>query len=159
MAHHHTISGLVGKIVTELEVNCDPNKYYLIWKHHEEVPTAIPHIYTSVEVIEGHGTTSGCIKQWNYVVDGKTEYVREITTYNDDARTICHSDFEGHVMEKYKKFDAILAVKPKVNGHGSIVRWTIEYEKINEDSPVPIDYLAVFHSIIEDVNSHLCASE
>ncbi|KAI3955618.1 hypothetical protein MKX01_006930 [Papaver californicum] len=62
-------------------------------------------------------------------------------------------------MKDYKKFDAILVVKPKANEHGSIVSWTIEYEKINEDSPVPIEYLSVFQSLIQDVNSHLCASE
>ncbi|KAI3887454.1 hypothetical protein MKX03_003309 [Papaver bracteatum] len=158
MAHQPTISGLVGKLVTESEVNCDADKYYKIFKHHEEVPTAIPHIYSSVKVIEGHGTTSGCIKQWNYIVDGRHEFVREKTTYNDETRTIHHHDFEGHVAEKYKKFDAILEVKPKTNGHGSIATWTIEYEKINEDSPVPIDYLAFFQSITEGLDSYLCAS-
>nr|MCL7044810.1 hypothetical protein [Papaver nudicaule] len=63
-------------------------------------------------------------------------------------------------MKDYKKFDATLVVNPKANnGHGSIVSWTIEYEKLNDDSPVPIDYLGFFHLNIEDVNSHLCASE
>ncbi|MCL7036155.1 hypothetical protein MKW94_007013 [Papaver nudicaule] len=159
MAHHHTISGLVGKLVTESEVNCDADKYYKIFKHHEEVPDAIPHIYTGVKVVEGHGLTSGCVKRWNYIVDGKEEWVHERTTYNDETRTIVHNDFEGHVMEKYKKFDAILQVKPKANGKGSIVSWTIEYEKINEDMPVPIDYLGFFQAIIEDLNTHICASE
>ncbi|MCL7035520.1 hypothetical protein MKW94_012250, partial [Papaver nudicaule] len=67
MAQHHTISGLVGKLVIESEVNCDADKYYKIWKHHEDVPDATPHV-SGVKVVEGHGTTSGCVKQWNYVI-------------------------------------------------------------------------------------------
>ncbi|KAI3955619.1 hypothetical protein MKX01_006931 [Papaver californicum] len=62
MAQHHTISGLVGKLVTESEVNCNADKYYEMFKQHEDVPKAIPHIFTAVKVIEGHGSTSGCVK-------------------------------------------------------------------------------------------------
>ncbi|KAI3955620.1 hypothetical protein MKX01_006932 [Papaver californicum] len=94
MAQHHTISGLVGKLVIESEVHCNADKYYKIWKHHEDVPNATPHIH-DVEVTEGHGTTSGCIKQWNYAVEGRNEFTVEKTTYNDETRTICHSHIEG----------------------------------------------------------------
>ncbi|XP_026438278.1 major latex protein 15-like [Papaver somniferum] len=159
MAQHHTISGLVGKLVTESEVNCNADKYYEMFKQHEDVPKAIPHIFSAVKVVDGHGTTSGCVKHWDYIHEGKREFVHEKTTYDDETRTICHSAFRGDVMKAYKKFDPILVVKPKANGHGSIVSWTINYEKINEDSPVPISYLGFFQSSIDDLNSHICASE
>ncbi|KAI3978348.1 hypothetical protein MKX01_013146 [Papaver californicum] len=159
MAHHHTISGLVGKLVTELEVNCNADKYYKIFKHHEDVPNAIPHLYTSVKVVEGHGITSGCVKEWGYLHEGKEEIVIEKTTYTDETRTIQHMAVGGDIMNDYKKFDATLVVNPKPNGHGSIVKWTVDYEKINENSPVPIPYLAFLHKVIEDLNSHLCASD
>ncbi|KAI3973755.1 hypothetical protein MKX01_031175 [Papaver californicum] len=159
MAHHHTISGLVGKLVTELEVNCNADKYYKIFKHHEDVPNAIPHLYTSVKVVEGHGITSGCVKEWGYLLEGKELIVKETTKYTDETRTIHHSAVGGDLMSDYKKFDATLVVNPKPSGHGSIVSWTIDYEKMNEDSPVPIPYLAFFQLVIEDLNSHLCASD
>ncbi|KAI3942328.1 hypothetical protein MKW92_041465 [Papaver armeniacum] len=159
MAQHHTVSGLVGKLVTELEVNCNADKYYEIFKNPEKIPTAVPHIYSSVKAIEGDGTTSGCIKQWDYTKEGKTLYVHEKTTYNDETKTIYHKVVGGDLTKDYKKFDVTLAIDAKTNGHGSIVSWTIEYEKLHEDSPVPIDYLIFFHSHIVDVNSYLCASE
>ncbi|MCL7025070.1 hypothetical protein MKW94_001175 [Papaver nudicaule] len=157
--HHHTISGFVGKLVTESEVNCDADKYYNIWKHHEDVPNAVPHQYTGVKVVEGHGITSGCVKEWDYIHDGKTLVVKETTTYDDENRTIHHSAVGGDVLNDYKKFDAILAVKPKASGKGCIVSWTIDYVKLNEDSPVPIGYLGFFQQNIEDLNTHLCDSE
>ncbi|KAI3899994.1 hypothetical protein MKW98_000894 [Papaver atlanticum] len=158
MAHQHTISGLVGKLVTGSEVNCNADKYYKFFKHHEEVQKEVPHLYTSVKVIEGHGITSGCIKEWGYVHEGNELIVKEKTTYNDETRTISHLVVGGDLAEAYKKFDATLVVNPKPSGHGSIVSWTVDYEKINEDSPVPIPYLAFFQQVIEDLNSHLCAS-
>ncbi|KAI3897235.1 hypothetical protein MKX03_032426 [Papaver bracteatum] len=155
--HHHTISGLAGKLVTELEVNCNADKYYEIWKHHEDIPNAMPHIYTGVKVVEGHGTTSGCIKQWDYTA--KQSLSRRQRTYTDETRTIHHSAVGGDIMNDYKRFDVTLLVNPKANGRGSIASCTIDYEKGNEDSPVPIGYLSFFQKNIEDLNSHLCDSE
>ncbi|KAI3899998.1 hypothetical protein MKW98_000898 [Papaver atlanticum] len=159
MAHHHGISGLVGKLIAESEVNCNADKFYKIIKHHEEVPEVLPHIYTNVKCVEGDGLASGCIKEWGYLHEGKTQIIKEKTTYNDETRTIHHSVIEGDVMNDYKKFDGSLVVNPKTDGHGSIVKWIIEYEKINEDSPVPIPYLAICNKVTEGLNSHLCASD
>ncbi|KAI3952491.1 hypothetical protein MKW92_009118 [Papaver armeniacum] len=158
MAQPHGISGLVGKLIFESEVNCNATDYYEIYKNHEDLPSAAPHIYSSVKAVEGHGTTSGCVKEWCFIHEGKPVTCKEKTTYNDETMTICHSVFEGDLMNDYKKFNTILVVKPKANGQGSIVCWTADYEKINEDSPVPMSYVAFFQKIIEDVNSHLCAS-
>ncbi|KAI3840222.1 hypothetical protein MKX03_035111 [Papaver bracteatum] len=158
MAQHHTISGQAGKLVTASEVNYDADKYYEIWKNHEDLPNVTPHI-PSVNVIEGHGTTSGCVKEWNYLLEGKNLHVHEKTIYNDETRNKHHSAIGGDIMKVYKKFVVTLVVNPKANRHGSIVSWTIEYEKLHEDSPFPIDYLQFFQFQIEDVNSHLCSYE
>ncbi|MCL7030165.1 hypothetical protein MKW94_018168 [Papaver nudicaule] len=143
---HHGVSGLVGKLVTELEVHCDADKYYKIWNtklHHEEVPQAVSHLFTGVKVVQGDGLLSGCIKEWDYIFD------KDVTSPSID----------GELMKDYKKFDSIIEVNPKPNGHGCIVTWSIEYEKMNEDSPVLFGYLAFFHQNIVDINSHLCVSE
>ncbi|XP_026439125.1 major latex protein 15-like [Papaver somniferum] len=159
MAHHHTISGLVGKLITESEVNCNADKYYKKFKDHEELPTAIPHICTSIKAVEGHGTTSGCVKEWCYILEGKPLTIKEKTVYDDETRTIHHSGVAGDLMNDYKKWDVIFTVNPKAHGHGSIVKWIVGYEKMNEDSPVPIPYLVLFQQITDDLNAHLCASD
>ncbi|KAI3920148.1 hypothetical protein MKX01_017805 [Papaver californicum] len=107
MAHHHTISGLIGKLTTESEVTCNADKYYKNFKHHEDVPKAVHHLFTSVKVVEGHGTTSGCVKEWGYIIEvkyidvfvvyaeGKPLTGKEKTTYTDETRTIHHKVIEG----------------------------------------------------------------
>ncbi|KAI3950556.1 hypothetical protein MKW92_032545 [Papaver armeniacum] len=156
---HHGVSGLVGKLVTQLEVNCDADKLYKIYKHHEDVPKAISHLFTGVKVLEGHGLRSGCIKEWKYIIDGKALTAVEETTHGDETRTLKHRVIDGDLMKDYKKFDKIIEANPKPNGHGSIVTVSLYYEKINEDSPAPFDHLKFFHQNIEDMNSHICASE
>ncbi|KAI3935375.1 hypothetical protein MKW98_027195 [Papaver atlanticum] len=100
-----------------------------------------------------------CVHLMFVHAEGKNLHVHEKTTYNDEKRTIYHSVVGGDLANVYKKFVTILVVNPKSNGHGSTVSWTIDYEKLHEDSPVPIGYLKFFQFLIEDVNSHLCASE
>ncbi|XP_026459454.1 major latex protein 146-like [Papaver somniferum] len=138
MAVHHTISGLRGKLVTELEVNCKADKYYEIFKHH--IFTVASKLLRGMEplrAVSSSGTTLRLrVFMCNMFVhaDGKTLYVHEKTTYTDETRTIYHKVVGGDLTKDYKKFDVTLVVDPKTNGHGSIVSWTIEYEKLNEDS-------------------------
>uniref|UniRef100_UPI00373FE479 Pathogenesis related 10-10 C155S mutant n=1 Tax=Papaver somniferum TaxID=3469 RepID=UPI00373FE479 len=155
---HHGVSGLVGKLVTQLEVNCDADIFYKIVKHHEEVPNVIPHFFTGVQVTKGDGLVSGCIKEWNYVLEGKAMTAVEETTHADETRTLTHHITEGDAMKDYKKFDVIVETNPKPNGHGSVVTYSIVYEKINEDSPAPFDYLKFFHQNIVDMSAHISSS-
>ncbi|KAI3865862.1 hypothetical protein MKX03_020610 [Papaver bracteatum] len=155
---HHGVSGLVGKLVTQLEVNCDADIFYKIVKHHEDVPNVIPHFITGVKVTKGDGLVSGCIKEWNYILEGKEMTDVEETTHADESRTLTHRVIEGNLMKDYKKFELIIQTNPKSNGHGSIVTHSIVYEKMNEDSPVPFDYLKFCHQTIVDMSAHICAS-
>ncbi|MCL7043323.1 hypothetical protein MKW94_005537 [Papaver nudicaule] len=157
MAHPHGISGLAGKFVAESQVNCNADKFYEIFKYCKDVPRVIPHIYTYVKVVEGDGLISGCVKEWGYNLEGRTLTVKETSTYTDEKRMIHHNAIGGDMMNDYKKFYLILVVTPKSDGHGSIVQWTIEYEKKNVDSPDPIPYLALCTQITEGLNAHLCA--
>ncbi|KAI3985452.1 hypothetical protein MKX01_033766 [Papaver californicum] len=90
--------------------------------------------------------------------EGKTIRSIEETTYNDETRTLHHRIFEGDLMKDYKKFDSVIEVKPKPNGNGCVVKRSIVYEKINEDSPTPFACLRFCHQAIEDMNKHLCSS-
>ncbi|MCL7045458.1 hypothetical protein MKW94_025234 [Papaver nudicaule] len=156
MAHHGT-SSLVGKLVTELEVHCDPEKYYNIYKHHQEVPKAIPHLFTGCELLKGDGISSGSVKKWDFIIDGKPMSATLEATHTDETRTVHHRLFDGDLMKDYKKFDSILQADPNPKGKGSIVSWSFVYEKRNEDSPAPFAYLPFVHQAIEDMSKYLCA--
>ncbi|KAI3860565.1 hypothetical protein MKX03_007916 [Papaver bracteatum] len=153
---------LVGKLVTEVEVKRYGEKHYEMLRHYVEVPIAVPQIYKSVKVIKGDGNYSGCVKEWDYVVSaGSPLIVEEQTTYMDEIMTVSHNMVGGALKKDYKKFNLILAVSPnsKDVGCGGIVRFSIEYEKNNADSPAPITYIALCQKIIEGINAYLYSSE
>ncbi|KAI3961960.1 hypothetical protein MKX01_028386 [Papaver californicum] len=158
---HHAVSGLVGKLVTELEVNCDADIYYKTYKQHLEVPNnaVSSNLFTGVKVIEGDELRSCCVKEWSYIIEGKTMTAVEESTHDDETRTISHRVVDGDVMKDYKKFDELVVAKPKPDGHGSIVSISIMYEKMSEESPTPFDILKVVHQGIVDLSAHISASE
>ncbi|MCL7024364.1 hypothetical protein MKW94_001659 [Papaver nudicaule] len=125
----------------------------------EGLPEVLPRIISGTKVIEGNWVSTGCVKEWNYIIDGKPLSVKEKTTLVDDTtRTIVHSVFDGEIIEVYKKLDATLCVTPNATGHGCLVHWTIEYEKVNEDCPTPIAYLDLVDKMTKDLDSRLCSS-
>lgn len=76
----------------------------------------------------------------------RVEYVDE------ENKVICVKMVDGDVLKQYKKFVDKMAVRAKEGGEdGSVVTYTIEYEKISEDTPDPLhikDYsIDLFHKL------------
>ncbi|OVA01143.1 Bet v I domain [Macleaya cordata] len=133
------------KLEVEIEVQCSADKFYRMFKHDvKEIPKHLPHIIEHVEVLEGDGVNAGTVKLWKYIL-----------VVDDEKRMITHSAIGGDLMNDYKFFDATFIATPKVDGDGSVVTWHVEYEKANEDAPVPTNYIDFFVSWTKDLNAHL----
>ncbi|KAJ0037933.1 hypothetical protein Pint_22307 [Pistacia integerrima] len=59
---------------------------------------------------------------------------------------------EGQLL-KYKNFHYYVQATPK--GDGSLVHWTYNYEKANEDVPEPNGVLQLAIDVTIDINAHL----
>lgn len=79
------------------------------------------------------------------------ETVEEV---DDQNKTIKFNCLEGEVLKEFKSFKAIVQVTPKA-GEGSLVKWTIEFEKVNEDIPSPDAYLELAQKMTKDIDDHL----
>nr|CAD33533.1 major latex protein homologue [Datisca glomerata] len=134
---------LAGKLEAEIDINAPADKYYRIFKgqaHH--VPNISPGIIQEVNVHEGDWDTHGSIKIWNYTVDGKTEVFKERVEFDDEKRAATLTGVEGStVLNHSKTFKGTYQVTPK--GNGSLAKLTLVYEKVKEDVPDPVKYLAL----------------
>ncbi|OVA05628.1 Bet v I domain [Macleaya cordata] len=150
-------SANIEKLEVEVEVQCSADKFYRMFKHDvKEMPKHLPHLFESVEVLEGDGVSAGTVKLWKYILEGKSLYVKErMTVVDDEKRRITHSMFEGDLMNDYKFFDVTFTATPKCDGDGSVVTWHVEYEKANEDAPVPTNYIDFVVWVTKDLNAHL----
>ncbi|KAB2090983.1 hypothetical protein ES319_A03G159700v1 [Gossypium barbadense] len=66
-------------------------------------------------------------------LDGKAKKAKEVVEAVDpDKNLITFRVIEGDLMEEYKSFVAMILVSPKSEDSGSIVHWTLEYEKLHD---------------------------
>lgn len=62
---------------------------------------------------------------------------------------------EGDLMEEYKSFVVTIQTSPKSDGKGSIVHWTLDYEKLHEGIGHPESLLQFFIELTADMVAHL----
>lgn len=60
---------------------------------------------------------------------------------------------EGHLLEKYKNFVVVVQATPK--GQGSLVHWTLHYEKLQEKIPEPQGIVELALAMTKDIDAHL----
>ena len=59
----------------------------------------------------------------------------KIETVDEANKTMTYSVIDGELISFYKTFKAQAVVVP--NGEGSLVKWSCEFEKAQEDTPNP----------------------
>jgi hypothetical protein len=60
---------------------------------------------------------------------------------------------DGEVLKHYKSLKCSVQVSAK--DEGSLVKWIIEYEKLNENIPAPDAYQELAIKVTKDVEAHL----
>ncbi|KAL4286393.1 hypothetical protein AHAS_Ahas19G0081700 [Arachis hypogaea] len=119
----------VHKIETEFPIKADAKEFYDVFcnKTHQ-VAKVWPDIIQSVVIHEGRWGTERSIISWNYV----------------------HGDLLNH----YKSFKFLLHAVPKKDG-GSMVHWTMEYEKINDNTSDPHTLMQLLVDMSKQIEAHL----
>lgn len=91
------------------------------------------------------------------MIAGSTEehVARARTLKQDDENMIIRilAEEGSKVHDHYKHFTAIVQITPK--GEGSLVKWTVEFEKHDDEIPDPHVYLELFDTITQRVDAHV----
>ncbi|PIA40417.1 hypothetical protein AQUCO_02500250v1 [Aquilegia coerulea] len=128
----------MGKLEVEVETKSSPDK---LWGTIKETPTLFPKIfpdrYKSVEVLEGDGASVGSVLLMKYheTTPGVTFSKERIDEADNANKSLAYTVIEGEILALYPTFNAKLQVVPK--GDGSLVKWSLEYEKASEEVPEP----------------------
>ncbi|GAV73790.1 Bet_v_1 domain-containing protein [Cephalotus follicularis] len=143
------------KVEAEVELKSPPEKLYNMFKKESYlVPVASPNNIQAVKVHEGDWETHGSIKIWNYTSGGKTETFKEKVEFDDENLKVTLVGLEGDVFKYYKSYKGIFHYVPK--GEGTLAKVALEYEKLSEDVPDPInEYLDFVVSFTKDMDAHL----
>jgi len=150
---------LAGKLITELGIKTPADKFYKLFASElHEVQNVCERVHHT-KLHEGedwHHTDS--VKHWTYVIDGEVHTCNEsIEEVDDQNKKITYKLFGGDI-ENYKVFKLILEVLNKADG-SSAVRWTIDYEKNNEDVDTPNGWMDYLSKSTRDIDGHLVKGE
>ncbi|KAM3747806.1 hypothetical protein ACB098_05G062800 [Castanea mollissima] len=146
---------LFGKVEAEVEVKASANRFHEVnSKRVAEVPKLSPNFIQSVDLVEGEWGQEGSVICWYFLFDGKAVMSKEvIETIDDKNHSVTFKVIGGILKEMYKSFKFIIQVTPK--GEGSLVHWTLEYEKVNADDPGASSMLQFAVGQTKDVDAHL----
>ncbi|XP_043808375.1 MLP-like protein 28 [Manihot esculenta] len=105
------------------------------------IPNMSPHKILGVDLLEG---------EW----DGSVTVAKDLIETIDNVHLLTvFKVIEGDVLKEYKSFKLTVQATPK--GEGSVVRWTLEYEKIHENIRDPYSLLEFIVQFSKDVSAHL----
>ncbi|KAL1293478.1 hypothetical protein HN51_054134 [Arachis hypogaea] len=146
----------VQKIETEFHIKADAKEFYDVFcnkTHH--VAKVCPDKVQSVVIHEGGWGTERSIISWSYVHDGKACVSKEIIEDIDkEDNKMSFRELEGDLLNHYKSFKFLLHAVPNKKG-GCMVRWTMEYEKINENTSDPHTMMQLVVDVSKQVEVHL----
>ena len=103
----------------------------------------------------------GCFYNWLFLfetVDGKAVMSREILEKVDNEnQSVTYNVIGGVLKETYQSFKFIVQAIPK--DEGSLVRWTLIYEKLNVDVPDPNAMLQFGIDVTVEIDAYLTQEE
>ena len=100
----------------------------------------------------------GIIIASDITTDGEVHTCNErVEEVDEQNKKITFKLFDGDI-EKYKVFKVILEVINKADG-SSAVRWTIDYEKKNENIDTPNGWMDYLSKGTRDIDGHLVKGE
>ncbi|KAK2354334.1 hypothetical protein P8452_74732 [Trifolium repens] len=147
---------LAGKLITELGIKTTAEKFFKLCSSEiHEMQNACERVHET-KLHRGddwHDTDK--VLHWTYVIDGKVHTCYEIIEEVDEQnKKSTFKLFGGDIDEHYKVFKLIVEVIDKSDGSAT-VKWTIEYEKINEDIDPPNGWMDYLNQLTRDVDAHI----
>lgn len=85
---------------------------------------------------------------------GNSETIQTAEYLDEENKSITYNVIGGEVAKYYNLFKSTAQVTPK-GDHGSLVKWTIEYEKANEEVPAPNKYYDYVVNLTKSIEAHL----
>ncbi|KAE8076308.1 hypothetical protein FH972_014970 [Carpinus fangiana] len=148
---------LFGKVEGDVEIKASAEKFHEVFSgrpHH--VSNVCPDKVQGCALHEGDWGNEGSVIYWDYVHDGQAKVAKErIEAIDDTNKSITFKVIEGDLLQEYKSFRIVVRATPK--GEGSLVHWSLEYEKLKEDVPEPKTLLQFLIDVSKDIGTHLTA--
>ncbi|MED6107761.1 hypothetical protein PIB30_017253 [Stylosanthes scabra] len=148
---------ICGKISVEVAIKVEASKFFHI------LAKELHNIQNICERVHGANLHEGddwhhpdSVKHWTCLIDGKAITCKEkIEAIDEEKKSLSYKLFDGDVGLNYKVFKVNVQVTETNNNEGALVKWSVEYEKINEDVKTPYAYLEYYEKGTKEIDDHL----
>ncbi|XP_022998715.1 major latex protein 15-like isoform X2 [Cucurbita maxima] len=146
-------------IWVKVPLKSSPEKYYGFFRNHMgDLVNLFPQYYSSIQLVEGANFSPDCIIQFKYSLGGRSLSANvKIKTVDDAKKLLAYNIIEGDVLKHYKVFEVRMEVVnggTSKGGGGSFAKWSVVFEKANENVAAPEDYLEWFVKICKGVDAY-----
>ncbi|CAK9144389.1 unnamed protein product [Ilex paraguariensis] len=134
----------MGKLVAQTEIKSDGDVFHEIFRYR-------PHHIKNMSP----GNVQGVINQsyWCVNIDGKENVAKKmIQAIDEEKKSVTFKLIEGDLMELYNTFIATVHVDTK--GENNLVKWTFEFEKLNEGVEDPNTLMNLCLAITKDIEAY-----
>ncbi|CAL1377882.1 unnamed protein product [Linum trigynum] len=150
------MSLLSGKLEACFAIRLSASQHHEIFSarpHH--VSNMAPGKVNNCAVHQGDLGQKGTIIEWDYIHEGEQKLAKEIIEEIDDVNfSTTFKVIEGDVMKEYKELKLVVKATPQSEDTTSIIHWTVEYEKLSEETPEPISVLHLLVHLSKDIDDH-----
>ncbi|XP_028767198.1 MLP-like protein 28 [Neltuma alba] len=145
---------MVSTLEADVELQTSALKFLEIFSTKTyKLATISPDIIQSLEIIGGDWGTAGFSFLVHYTVEGTAQVAKEVVeSINLIERSITFKVIEGDLLDVYNSFRFILKITPNVLS-GSVVHWTLEYEKPSDDTADPTSLMKEVIQVSKDVDA------
>ncbi|XP_052205520.1 MLP-like protein 423 [Diospyros lotus] len=141
----------ICKLESQTEIKSSPDRLFDIYKNKINLmPKICPSKIQSIQVLEGDGRSEGSVRLWTYILGGTPVIAKDkIYAMDEENKLITFDLIGGEITKYYNNFKATLQATP------NLAKWTLGYEKANEDIPTPHSNIDFLKSITREVDDYL----
>ncbi|KAH9613718.1 hypothetical protein KSS87_004875 [Heliosperma pusillum] len=142
------------KLEVEVDIKSSGDVFHELLKmdpHH--MSNIVPNQIHACHLHEGEFGQIGSIIEWNYTIEGKKCFTKEvIEAIDEEKKIIKFRVIEGDYFTDYKNMLISVHVIPK--GDIDAILWEIEFERFDDHGPYPTNLMDYFISVTRDVEAH-----
>ncbi|KAI3915134.1 hypothetical protein MKW92_029152 [Papaver armeniacum] len=150
-------------MLVEVKAKCSAKKLFaMMTRGASKFSKYAPKTVQNAQVGPGDGEIRvGSVLVWDYIIEGSSGSAimakEELTLVDHENMLLTSTVFDGELTNDFKKFTKRITMIP-TQGDGNyncLVKWSVYYEKANEDVPDPTYIKKWVEDFIEEVDTNL----
>ncbi|XP_026442927.1 MLP-like protein 43 [Papaver somniferum] len=135
--------------------SCEEKLYVVLIRDVHMLPKYVPQLIHSIQVLPGD-------REVHVGTVLVSEYVQEkITAVDHKNMSVTSSILEGDLKNDYTSIGYTLTITPlqRDGNYNFLVRWSVYYEKANEDVPDPTYFMKLLEDLTKELDTNLLKEE